>query len=238
MPTAELTIPRPVHRWNVVQFTRLKDAGFLPQRGVELIDGIITDKDAYGTIPEGELPTWRWDFDQYMRMTEAGLLPERGVELIDGEILDMAAQKYPHAICVSKSVRVLMEMFPEPMWVKVESTLRFSDLSAPEPDVALLPRIESDPQAALDPLLIVEVSDTSLDYDRGEKAELYAAHRVPDYWIINIRDRVVEVHRNPVKDSSSRFGWRYAEGRIIHPGESFALLAAPDRPIEIARLMP
>lgn len=238
MPTVEFTLERPLHRWNFDQFLRLKEHGFLPERGVELIDGIITDKNADAAAAGDDWPTWRWNFDQYMQMSESGFLPERGVELIDGEIIDMAAQGYPHAICVSRTVRTLMRMFDEPWWVKVESTLYLSEDLALEPDVALLPHFEPDTHIVLKPLFIVEVSETTLAYDRGQKARLYAAHAVADYWIINLHDRVVEVHRNPEPDKSSRFGWRYAQRRIVRPGESFALLAAPDQPVDIERLMP
>jgi Uma2 family endonuclease len=135
--------------------------------------------------PSLEPSVHRWTFDQYIQLADSGVFAGQRVELIDAEILDMPAQNDPHAMAVSKLVRELMRIFDENYWVKIQATLRLGDFSGPEPDVAVLSRFptsasegegegEGDPQ----PLLIVEVSDTSLAYDRATKGRLYAAHGI------------------------------------------------------------
>jgi hypothetical protein len=129
----------------------------------------------------------RFDVDAYYRMAEADLLGDhRRVELIDGEIFDMAA------------TRALRD---EAALVNVQSPLRLDAYSEPEPDLMILrPRAggyrASHPNAA-DVLLLVEVSETSLAYDRGAKLPLYAKYGVPEVWIVDLVAAAVEVHRTP-----------------------------------------
>jgi Uma2 family endonuclease len=88
------------------------------------------------------------------------------------------------------------------------------------------------------PLLVVEVSETSLGFDRGSKASMYASRGVPDYWLINVVDDQVEIYRNPVRDEQAAFGWKYAPALVRKRGEHVDLLAAPGRLIEVARMLP
>ena len=87
-------------------------------------------------------------------------------------------------------------------------------------------------------LLVVEVADTTLDYNRNKKAFLYAAGGIEDYWIVNLARRQLEVLRGPVRDRHQPFGFRYSRTTILRPGEKIAPLAKPKVTIEVKKLFP
>jgi Uma2 family endonuclease len=112
--------------------------------------------------------------------------------------------------------------------------------SEPEPDVAVVPGRRQDyavrhPHIAL---LVVEVSDTSLAQDRGDKASLYAAAGITDYWIVNLVDGQLEVFRNPIADPSQRHGHRYADVIVLARSDRVTPLAFPSVSIPVADLLP
>jgi Uma2 family endonuclease len=114
------------------------------------------------------------------------------------------------------------------------------DDSEPEPDISVVlgsfrdyPR--DHPGRAV---LIVEIADSSLSLDRALKGSLYARARVPDYWIVNIVERALEVHRDPVADAAARYEWRYTTVATLRAGDTITPLAAPDSPISVADLIP
>ncbi len=186
-----------------------------------------------------EPTTHRFTFEEYMQLSESSVLKNPHTELIDGEIIDMAAQKDPHAYAVSKINRLLVALFPDPLWLKLQATVQLDNWSAPEPDFAVMsgpPPKEDEPP--IHPLLFVEVSDTTVSYDRRTKSSLYAAHAVPDYWLVNLNATQVEVHRDPVRDSAHRFGWRYASVVTFKIGDTITPLAMPGQSIEVARMLP
>jgi Uma2 family endonuclease len=85
--------------------------------------------------------------------------------------------------------------------------------------------------------LVVEVAQSRLAFDRGDKASLYARAGVVDYWIVNLVDRVVEVHRDP-QPASARYGWRYTSIRAARPGETVTPLALPEASVPVVDLLP
>jgi Uma2 family endonuclease len=135
-------------------------------------------------------------------MAAAGILDEDSrVELIRGQIVDMAPIGAPHLNMVNRLTRLLPAILGDLGVLSVQNPVRLDDGSEPQPDVAVLkPRPEeyetATPRAA-DVLLVIEVAETSLDDDRAVKAPLYAGSGIPEYWIVNIVDRVVEVYRQP-----------------------------------------
>jgi Uma2 family endonuclease len=103
--------------------------------------------------------------------------------------------------------------------------------------------VAGDPRASAaahpaDPALVIEVADTSLAFDREHKASLYARAGVPDYWIVNLIDEALEVHRDPAVAPLTPFGWRYRERQVLHAGASISPLAAPAARILVADLLP
>jgi Uma2 family endonuclease len=145
----------------------------------------------------------RLDIDVYYRMAEAGILTDaRHVELIDGEIIDMAAIGSPHAAVTNRLARRFARALrDEATLVNVQSPLRLDPYNEPQPDLMLLRTRDDDYRAshpsAADVLLLVEVSETSLVYDRGIKLALYAKFEVPEVWIIDLPGSAVEIYREP-----------------------------------------
>jgi Uma2 family endonuclease len=145
----------------------------------------------------------RLDTDVYYKMAEAGILTDaRHVELIDGEIIDMAAIGSPHAAVTNRLARRFARALrDEATLVNVQSPLRLDPYNEPQPDLMLLRSRDDDYRAshpsAADVLLLVEVSETSLVYDRGIKLALYAKFEVPEVWIIDLSGSAVEIYREP-----------------------------------------
>jgi Uma2 family endonuclease len=145
----------------------------------------------------------RLDVDAYYKMAEAGILKrEERVELIDGEIMDMNPIGSPHAAVTNRLARLLNRAVADAIaLVSVQSPLRLDAYNEPEPDLMLLrPRADdyrASHPAAADVLLLAEVSDSSLAYDRGAKLALYARFGVPEVWIVDIAGATVEVFRKP-----------------------------------------
>ena len=161
----------------------------------------------------------RVDVDAYYRMAEAGILtPSDRVELIDGDIIDMVPIGSPHAGRTNRLNRLFARAAVDGVVsVTVQTPLRLDRWNEPQPDLMLL-RFRSDDYAerhpsAADVLLLVEVSDSSLAYDRTTKLGLYARFGVPEVWIVDIPGGVVEVFRDP-KDGDYADRERLAEGRL------------------------
>ena len=142
---------------------------------------------------------------EYYRMAEVGILGERDrVELIEGELVAMSPIGAYHTGTVNVLNHSLVHAVGERAMVSVQNPVRLDDLSEPQPDFALLrPRPgfyrEAHAQPA-DVLLLIEVADTSLNYDRAVKRALYARHAIPEFWIVDLTSGEVEVCRQPKAD--------------------------------------
>ena len=177
----------------------------------------------------------RLDVGAYYRMAEAGILTDgHRVELIDGDIIDMAAIGSPHAAVTNRLARLFTRALQdEAALVNIQSPLRLDAYNEPEPDLMILrPRADdyhaSHPTAA-DVLLLVEVSETSLAYDRATKLPLYAKFGVPEVWIVDLVSAAVEIYREP-KD-----GAYVSRERLAHGSLSPALVSSVT--IEVAALL-
>lgn len=153
---------------------------------------------------------------EYHRMGEAGILSGSDrVELVEGELVAMSPVGSPHAGTVNALNRLLVGAVGGRGVVSVQNSVRLDDRTEPEPDLAVLrPRADdyrSSTPGPEDVVLVVEVADTSLGYDRAVKAPLYASHGIPELWIVDLAAREVEVHRMPE-------GGRYAALVRVGPG--------------------
>ncbi|OWK37991.1 hypothetical protein FRUB_07111 [Fimbriiglobus ruber] len=147
------------------------------------------------------LPVRRFSLDEYHRMIEIGILtPEDNVELINGWIVETMPANPPHKKCLRRVLLFLAPLFAGEWVVDSQAPVTLAD-SEPEPDfcVVLGPEDKYDTRHAGpgEIVFVLEISDTTLEYDRGEKLALYAAAKVPVYWIINLKDRRVEVYTAP-----------------------------------------
>ena len=183
----------------------------------------------------------RWTVTDYFRMAEAGLFHDRRVELINGEVLEVPAQAHPHRLSVSKTSRVLNDVFPPATyWVVIQGTVILSRHSAPDPDFHVIgvPEGTREDQLPL-PFLVIEISDTSYAKDSGAKLRLYARAGVPDYWIVNVPARQVEAYRRPENPTPARRStWHYAETTRHAPGAVLHPLLRPRVAVPVAALLP
>lgn len=181
-----------------------------------------------------------WTQDEYYKMAKLGFFHGKRVELIEGEIIEMSPMKALHATAISLLNAILLEVFKEDFIVRIQMPMSFGKISEPEPDIAVAKGkirdfIKSHPKTAE---LIVEISDATLNYDRSRKASLYAKNKIQDYWIVNLRDRRLEIYRRPMKEETSFYGFSYAETRIFKETEKVSPLAKPEAKIKIADLLP
>lgn len=178
--------------------------------------------------------THRWTRREYERMGEAGILaPDARTELIDGEIIEMSPQGSRHAAAIRMVEEALRETVSGGYDIRVQLPLDLDDQNQPEPDVSVVrghytDYVDAHPAEAA---LVVEVADTSLDFDRHRKAGLYARAGLADYWIINLRDHCVEVYRDPR-------GGLYGTKQTLTSGETLAPLARPEATIAVDDLLP
>jgi Uma2 family endonuclease len=180
----------------------------------------------------------RWTRKEYDYLVALGILQQREpVELIGGQLI-VIEPKAPHAAVVRRVAGALRAVFGRGV-VRIQESVALDDDSEPEPDVAVVPGPRTDDYDArpVRPTLIVEVADASLAFDRTYKGSLYARSGVTDYWIVDARRRLLEVHREPVAALAAPFGWRYARARTLKEDAAISPLAAPRTTIAIARLL-
>jgi Uma2 family endonuclease len=147
----------------------------------------------------------------------------------------MAAPKPPHDIALLLADYLFKSIFSQGYVVRIQMGMVFNINTDPIPDLAVVP---GSPRAALatpaTAELVLEVSD-SLAYDTGEKASLYAAAGIADYWVVDVSGRRVLVHRDPRPDPAQKYGHGYRGVTVLPPGQA---LAAPQSPVAAADLLP
>ena len=194
-----------------------------------------------GEMTERDLRTKRWKRTEYERLVDNGIfVPGERIELIDGLLVVAEPQSSLHFAAVRLVERALARAFGEGWDVRAQGPIALDDTSEPEPDVAVVRgelRDYLDAHPA-DPVLVVEVSLTSLEFDRVHKSSLYARAGRPEYWIVNLVDRVVEIRRAPAPAASTPYGWDYTTVEILSPGEDARPLAAPGTQITVPDLLP
>lgn len=190
-------------------------------------------------MPVAEPITRRWTRQEYYRMAADGYFEGQRVELIGGEIVVMSPQNFRHGSGLERIARVVERAFGPKYWVRTQQPLNLSLDSSPEPDVYVVTGSPDDysdhPRRAA---LVIEVSDTTLAFDRGRKASLYARGRVADYWIVNLLDHQLEVYRAPVSDKTQQLGFRYGSRTILNAGNTISPLAKPKVEIQVRKLLP
>ena len=185
--------------------------------------------------------TRRWTRLEYGRLIDCGVLREGGsVELIDGQLVVREPQHTPHATATRLVARALEAVFRGDWDVRAGLPVALDEVSEPEPDVSV---VRGGPRDYLDdhpkrPVLVVEVANSSLAFDRRYKGSLYARAGFAEYWIVNLPDRCLEVHRQPAPRAAADYSWSYRDISVLSSGDIVAPLAAPEARISVADLLP
>jgi Uma2 family endonuclease len=169
--------------------------------------------------------------EEYDRLVELGLFAHERVELIRGVIVRMSPQGAPHAGPIEILNELLVPALLGRARVRVQLPLIAPDDSEPEPDLAVVARADHSVEHPSAAHLVIEVARTSMEYDRGTKGPLYAAMGVPEFWIVDVSNRVIEVYREPRGD-------RYEHMTALRAGASISLVAFPDVALTVSSILP
>ena len=179
----------------------------------------------------------RFSVKEYYKMADVGIFCEDDrVELIYGEIVQMAAIGSYHAGCVNYLTTAFSRTCHERAVVSVQNPLRLNEESEPQPDIVLLrPRDDFYSRSHPGPedvLLVVEVSHSTVEYDRNVKVPLYAQALIPELWLTNLEDGYIDAYTEPNTETGS-----YGKVRRFSDGERIAPLLMPDAALKVSRIL-
>jgi hypothetical protein len=184
-------------------------------------------------------PPMRWTVSEFHLLRGMPAFENRRMILVGGEIHDLPNPNPTHDSGIGQTEDALRDAFGAGYWVRVQMALVLGQMTDPVPDLAVVPgpkkTYTAHPTGAL---LVVEIADSSLVYDTGEKANLYAACRIADYWVLDLNNRLLHVFRDPVSDPAEPFGFRYGTHRTVAQSGTIAPLAVPQAMISVANLLP
>ncbi|HEY9873855.1 MAG TPA: Uma2 family endonuclease [Candidatus Obscuribacterales bacterium] len=183
----------------------------------------------------------RFTVAEYHRLSDLGFFKEDDrFELIHGEIIQIAAKGKAHAVSNTRLIRELIKLIGERATVRSQEPIILPADSEPEPDIAIVCNRPDDYLSAHpspeDVLLLIEIADTSLSYDRNTKLALYAEAGIFDYWVLNLVENCLECYSEPYQSGQGSYGYRLK--RILLPAETIALPPFPDLSLLLARVFP
>jgi Uma2 family endonuclease len=167
----------------------------------------------------------RFSVAEYHKLIELGILTEDdNLELLEGYLVHKMSRNPPHDSCLHLTLRAFLRVLPPDWCLRIQSAITLSD-SEPEPDLAAV-RGDERRYAARHPGpsdvgVVVEVSDSTLPGDRDDKGRIYAAAGIPNYWIINLVDRQVEVYTSPSGPATQP---GFAQRAIYRAGDNIPLV--------------
>jgi len=173
--------------------------------------------------------------DEFYRMAEIGIFTEDDrVELIEGEIIQMTPIGNRHLACVNRLARILITAIKNRAIVSIQNPVRLSNRTEPQPDIVVL-KYRSDDYEGKKPspedvYFMVEVSDSSYEYDRQIKIPLCAINNIPEIWIANLDRRVIEIYRQPSPEG-------YRQSFIVSPGESISPQSFPEYSFKVSDIL-
>lgn len=183
----------------------------------------------------------KFTIDEYHRLVDLGFFTENDrIELIRGEIIEMAPKRTPHSVCNSTLFGELYRLLYDRANIRGQEPITLPSNSEPEPDVVVANKkddnyLSAHPTVA-DIILVIEISDSSLIYDKETKLPLYAEAGINNYWIINLVDNRLEVYRNPFSDNRGEFGYRNTS--IILPSEKISIPNFVDVTLDLNSIFP
>jgi Uma2 family endonuclease len=180
-----------------------------------------------------------WTRVEYDRFVDLGVFEGEPLELIGGQLIVAEPKGTYHSSAVTAADYALRAALPPGWIVRNQQPVLLDDESEPEPHLVVVPGSPRDYRHAhpARPPLAVEVADSSLAFDRREKGSLYARAGIPDYWIVNLVESVLEVHRDPEPDAAAAYGWRYRSITILAPPAVVVPLEFPSIRIAVADLL-
>lgn len=189
-----------------------------------------------GKDKSDELATRRlFSVDEFHRMAEAGIFQEDDrLELLGGDIIAMSPVGVRHIACVNRLTDIFTDRFRGKAIISVQNPIHLDYQTEPIPDIAVL-KYRKDyyaqqPPSAADVFLLIEVSDTTLSFDREVKRPLYASAGIPEYWLINLTDNQPELCRQPDQGD-------YQEQLVVNGDERVTAVAFPDEAFQLSELM-
>jgi Uma2 family endonuclease len=192
-------------------------------------------------MTEAILRTRRWSRLEYESMIEKAVFrPDERLELLGGDLVVREPQGGPHAHAAERTTKALLMAFEATWRIRTQLPIALDEDSEPEPDVSVVagPLEGAPPELPSQAVLVVEIADSSLAEERQYKGSLYARARVPEYWIVNLIDRLLEVYCDPRPDASASYGWTYRSAQSLHAEDYVSPLAAPTTRVQVADLLP
>lgn len=193
------------------------------------------------TIPISTPQPLRFTVQDYHRLVALGFLGEDDhVELIRGELIQMAARGTAHETCIRRLLRHLPPLIQNRATLQCQSPITLSFDGEPEPDFSIVQNRDDDYAAAhptpAETLLVIEVADSSLEYDRTVKLSLYAEAKIPTYWLFNVNDRTLEAYSEPAQITPGQFG--YLNRQIVTSQAAIALPPFPEQVLSLDCIFP
>ncbi len=177
----------------------------------------------------------KFSVGQYHQMIESGILTDQDrIELIQGELIEMSPIGRQHAACVDRVTELLIRKLGQRAIVRVQNPIQLSDTSEPQPDFAILQRrsdfyAEGHPQPN-DIFALVEVSDSTVEFDRTVKVPLYAQNYITEVWILDLSTTTVAIYQEPALNE-------YQQLQTFHSGQMLAFQAFPDTQFTVDQLV-
>ena len=229
MSTDATTVLPSRRLFNVDEYFAMGEAGILTRGdGIELLGGQLFCK------YDGSRR--RFTVEEYYKLAEVGILAsDERVELLAGEVITMAPIGSKHAFCVTQFTEAFFESLGRTVTIRVQNPVRLAEGSEPEPDIAILHRRDdgyvSEHPGAGDVILLVEIADSSVGFDRRHKLPMYAMAGIREVWLADIGSRNVEIYDLPIAGG-------YARTKVVGIGEILSLPGFPGMAISVGDVMP
>ena len=182
-----------------------------------------------------------WTRAEFTQAQELGWFNGERVQLIFGRVYRKLTMNSPHFLGICATAEVLTAVFGPGHFVRQQAPLVLATDGEPLPDLVVVPgswRDYAQHPTQDDALLLVEVSDATLNIDRNEKAALYARAGIADYWLLNLQNRTLEVRREPDAQADAPLDWTYRSLTVYAEAQAIAPLARPGAAIRVADLLP
>ncbi len=183
---------------------------------------------------------FRWTKKEYHKMAELGMFEGRRTEFLEGEIIEIPTMKSPHTTALELTYNTVRDISTKDFAVRSQSPISLSEEFETVPDVFVIKGTARDFREKLPNTadLVIEISDTTLSCDRNRKSSLYAKFGIQDYWILNLKNRTLEVYRHPSEDENNYYGFSYEDKLTFDETKEVSPLAKPEAKIKVADLPP